>query len=134
MKLLKTFSLLLFFFISNNNLFSQKKEPFEEDFYGTWTAQIDDEKGHTFDIKYTFTADKRGYSSFVYRDTTIKNVVYWRFDGKFLYETVIINDEDQEIYGKVQWVSDDHFVLKIVDNKNQEYTNVKRHFYRVPRV
>lgn len=134
MELLNLFTLLFYLFYSQNTVFAQKKEFFENDFYGTWTAQIDNEKGRTFDIKYTFTSDKRGYTAFVYQDTTIKNVVYWRFDGKYLYETVIIDDEDQEIYGKIQWVSDDHFVLKIVDNKNQAYTGVKRHFYRVPRV
>lgn len=134
MTLIKPTFFVFILFISTNMLFAQKKQLSEEDFYGTWTAKIDDEKGFTFDIKYTFTSDKRGYTDFIYRDTTIKNVVYWRFDGKFLYETVIIDDEDQEIYGKIQWVSDDHFILKIVDNKNQAYTGVKRHFYRVPRV
>ena len=134
MKLLKSLCFSLLLLGATNILSAQKKESFEEDFYGSWTAQIDSEKGYTFDIKYTFASDKRGYSSFVYQDTTVKNVVYWRFDGKYLYETVIINDEDQEIFGKIQWVSDDHFILKIVDNKNNEYTNVKRHFYRVPRV
>jgi hypothetical protein len=129
----KTLILLLFFGFANT-LLAQQKTLKESDFYGTWTAKIDGEKGRTFDIKYTFTSDKLGYSSFAYRDTVVTNVVNWRFDGVYMYEMVVINGKEQEVFGRIEWVADDQFTIQIIDNKNPNYKGVKRTFRRVPRV
>ena len=134
MKFLYTFILVYVLFYPNKSLSAQQKTLKESDFYGTWTSKIEGEKGRTFDIKYTFTSDKLGYSSFVYRDTVVTNTVNWRFDGIYMYEMVVIDGKQQEVYGRIEWVADDQFTIQIIDNKNPNYKGVKRTFRRVPRV
>ena len=127
------FFYILLAFFSVQTLKAQKVVKPESALYGTWETTLF-EKDKKFTIRYTFISDNTSLVTMSYDDSTDKNEVRWRFDGTNLYETVLVNGKDIERYGEIEWVADDCFILKIIDNGTKTDTGVRRQFKRVPRV
>ena len=123
----------LLVFLAIQTLKAQKIEKPESALYGTWETTLF-EKGKKFTIRYTFISDNTSLVTMSYDDSVDKNAVKWYFDGTYLFETVKVDGKDIERYGEIEWVADDCFILKIIDNGTKTDTGVRRQFKRVPRV
>jgi hypothetical protein len=110
------------------------KKHTEADLIGQWETEVTEE-GVSLRIQCTFFADKTALAEFFSdndsTETTLTESIKcdrWRYDGKFLYEKYA--HMPREIYGKIDWINPNYFVITIIYNGSKAHVGLKRHYHR----
>lgn len=98
-----------------------------EDLIGTWQTP-DPDNGYKATITITFCIDQVLHYVFEnrYGKTELKNK--WEYQKNVLTEY----SSHGKLTGSLQWLTDNYFVLTIIDNGDISYRGIKRYYERLP--
>jgi hypothetical protein len=95
---------------------------------GVWQADAV-ELGIPIRIIWHIKADGSSQYQFTNPNGVFSNFGTWRYTNNIIYETY---PDGSSAKGSIEWISNDHFVLTILDNGVPAYSGLKRNYFRVP--
>ena len=105
-----------------------KKNYTEEDLIGTWKC-ADTLSGYQSSLVIAFnTSHELRYWFYQNQILTYEVTNTWQYSRNILTEQ---NDSGETLKGELQWMSNDYFILTILENGSPESKGVKRHYKRV---
>jgi hypothetical protein len=104
-----------------------KKNYEENDLIGTWKSP-DPTNGYQAHVTISFAEDHILHYVFEHGSLSSTAQTTWVYDRNILTETTRYGTICR---GALQWMSDDYFILTILENGSEEYKGIKRHYHRV---